>query len=159
MTDVPQGTIAEVLDWVGEDPDRADLALQAEYLGQNRSTLITQLEAIAVKEATPVTETTTDPGYDEETGLAPGPEPPEVALNAEDPDTTVLPPVVANSEVELPDDAGQLPEDGLQVEWMTGAVAPHGFVLVINGQAFTFSPEQVASLRAIVNSAVAGVSL
>lgn len=44
--DVPQGTIDEVLGWVGGDHDRAQRALEAERAGQNRSTLIAQLEAI-----------------------------------------------------------------------------------------------------------------
>jgi hypothetical protein len=44
--DVPSGTIDEVLGWVGDDHDRAQRALDAERAGQNRSTLITQLEAI-----------------------------------------------------------------------------------------------------------------
>lgn len=42
--DVPDGTVDEVLDWVGDDPDRAQQALQAEQEGQNRSTLIAELE-------------------------------------------------------------------------------------------------------------------
>jgi hypothetical protein len=44
VTDVPTGTIAEVLDWAGEDPARVQSALNAERAGQNRSTLITELE-------------------------------------------------------------------------------------------------------------------
>lgn len=43
---VPEGTIAEVLAWVGSDPDRAQQALDAERAGQNRSTLITQLQEL-----------------------------------------------------------------------------------------------------------------
>jgi len=45
--EVPNGTVQDVLDWVGDDSDRAQEALEAERAGQNRSTLITQLEAIA----------------------------------------------------------------------------------------------------------------
>jgi hypothetical protein len=44
--DVPSGTIDGVLAWVGDDHDRAQRALDAERAGQNRSTLVTQLEAI-----------------------------------------------------------------------------------------------------------------
>jgi hypothetical protein len=43
-SDVPDGTIGEVLDWVGDDPDKADRALQVERTGQNRSSLISELE-------------------------------------------------------------------------------------------------------------------
>jgi hypothetical protein len=44
-SDVPDGTINEVLDWVGDDPDKAQRALDVERTGQNRSSLISQLEA------------------------------------------------------------------------------------------------------------------
>jgi hypothetical protein len=44
VTDVPQGTVTEVLSWAGEDPDRVRAALNAERVGQNRSTLIAELE-------------------------------------------------------------------------------------------------------------------
>lgn len=43
---VPDGTIDEVMDWVGEDPSRASRALSAEKAGQNRQTLLAKLEAI-----------------------------------------------------------------------------------------------------------------
>lgn len=43
-SDVPEGTIADVLNWVGDDPARASQALEAEEAGQNRSTLIAELE-------------------------------------------------------------------------------------------------------------------
>lgn len=43
---VPEGTITDVLAWVGSDPKRARRALSAEQAGQNRSTLITALQAI-----------------------------------------------------------------------------------------------------------------
>jgi hypothetical protein len=42
--EVPQGTIADVQDWVGDDPDRAQQALDAERAGQNRATLVAWLE-------------------------------------------------------------------------------------------------------------------
>jgi hypothetical protein len=42
----PSGTVDEVLGWVGDDPDRAQKALNAERDGQNRSSLIAKLEAI-----------------------------------------------------------------------------------------------------------------
>lgn len=42
----PSGSAATVLEWVGDDPERAGMALEAERVGKNRSTLITQLEAL-----------------------------------------------------------------------------------------------------------------
>lgn len=59
---VPQGTMQDVLNWVGDDPGRAQEALDAERAGQNRSTLISQLEAICPREDNTVSET--DPGAD-----------------------------------------------------------------------------------------------
>jgi hypothetical protein len=38
-----------VLVWVGDDPERARQALDAERAGQHRSTLITELERRAAK--------------------------------------------------------------------------------------------------------------
>jgi len=46
-SDVPQGSVDEVLAWVGDDRDRASRALEAERSGQQRTTLIAKLEAIA----------------------------------------------------------------------------------------------------------------
>jgi hypothetical protein len=43
--DVPDGTIQEVLEWVGDDSERAQRALQVERSGQNRSSLVSQLES------------------------------------------------------------------------------------------------------------------
>lgn len=40
----PEGTIEEVKAWVGDDPERAQVALDAELAGQNRSSLIAWLE-------------------------------------------------------------------------------------------------------------------
>lgn len=43
---VPEGTIPEIKEWVGADPDRAAAALEAEEAGQNRTTLIAWLEEV-----------------------------------------------------------------------------------------------------------------
>ena len=45
---VPEGTIAEVLAWVGESVARAELALKAEEAGQNRKMLVRQLRSMAL---------------------------------------------------------------------------------------------------------------
>lgn len=44
--DVPSGTVSDVLAWVGNDPVRAQMALDAELAGKNRVTLISELESI-----------------------------------------------------------------------------------------------------------------
>jgi hypothetical protein len=43
---VPDGTVEAILAWVGDDPERAQAALEAERAGKNRSTLISELEAM-----------------------------------------------------------------------------------------------------------------
>jgi hypothetical protein len=40
---VPDGSVAEVLEWVGDDPDRRAAALAAEKAGKGRKTLIKAL--------------------------------------------------------------------------------------------------------------------
>lgn len=47
LADVPAGTANEVLDWVGEDSERAKLALEKEQQGNKRKTLLTKLEALS----------------------------------------------------------------------------------------------------------------
>ncbi len=43
---VPEGSIKEVLAWVGDDAAKAQSALTAEKSGEKRTTLITKLNAI-----------------------------------------------------------------------------------------------------------------
>ena len=43
VADVPVGTAAEILSWVGDDEERRVAALDAEYAGKNRKTLIAKL--------------------------------------------------------------------------------------------------------------------
>lgn len=48
---VPQGAIAVVMDWVGEDKDRAQRALEAEDAAERpRSTLVDQLKQLLASE-------------------------------------------------------------------------------------------------------------
>lgn len=44
--EVPEGTIKTVLQWVDGDKDRAQIALDAEKAGQDRTTLVKELEEI-----------------------------------------------------------------------------------------------------------------
>ena len=57
-SEVPQGTVQDVLDWVGDDPDRARQALDAEQSGQQRTTLTSKLEDIADQQEDAVTSPT-----------------------------------------------------------------------------------------------------
>ena len=43
---VPEGSIKDVLAWVGDDATKAQNALDAEKTGEKRTTLISKLEAI-----------------------------------------------------------------------------------------------------------------
>ena len=43
VTDVPTGTVGEVLDWVGDDLKRCQLALKVEQNGKRRATLVSAL--------------------------------------------------------------------------------------------------------------------
>lgn len=42
----PEGSIKEVLAWVGDDVTKAQIALKAEKSGEKRTTLISKLEAV-----------------------------------------------------------------------------------------------------------------
>jgi hypothetical protein len=44
--EVPEGSVASILKWVGNDKDKAKAALEAEKAGKERITLIDQLEEI-----------------------------------------------------------------------------------------------------------------
>lgn len=48
--EAPKGTVSEVLAWVGDDKDKAKVALEAEQDGAKRVTLIRDLEEILNKE-------------------------------------------------------------------------------------------------------------
>lgn len=43
---VPEGSIKEVLAWVGDDATKAQAALDAEKTGEKRTTLISKLESV-----------------------------------------------------------------------------------------------------------------
>lgn len=157
---VPQGTVAEILDWVADDPVRAQEALDAEYSGAGRSTLITQLEAIATKEANPVT----DPIAPEDTGLAPAAVPPdEVLIYPDDLGVTVGPVHLADDAVEQVTPTIQVtgdgePIDGEQVEYLQAAAATNGMALALNGVNYLLNPHLVAVLKGVVERAVAAGS-
>lgn len=46
VIEVPEGPAARVLEWVGDDRERASAALEAEKAGAGRKTLIGKLQAI-----------------------------------------------------------------------------------------------------------------
>lgn len=160
MSEVPEGTIAEVLAWVGDDRARASAALDAEYAGASRSTLISQLEAI--EEAPMSDEPTT---ATEETELAPAPEPPsEVLIDPADEGTVISAVAVRDSDVEpdfdlTPSEEDNVsPIDGEQVEYLQAAGGTNGVAIAINGTVYLFGSGMAASLKQIVDKAIAGIS-
>lgn len=46
---VPEGSIKDVLNWVSDDPAKAQTALDAENAGEKRKTLLKELNAIITK--------------------------------------------------------------------------------------------------------------
>jgi hypothetical protein len=163
---VPEGTIAQVLEWVSEDPQRAADALQTERSGQSRTTLITQLEAIAAKEA-PMSDEPAVPAVPDEE--VPAPEPPvEVEFDAAD-EGTIISPVHVREDVDAEDaddvtpekqeDRDELPVDAVAVEYFQTVSNPRGFAVSINGSpAFAFNDHQAAALRGELNQAIAGIA-
>lgn len=166
--DVPQGTAAEVLAWVGDDPERAGEALSAEYAGQYRSTLIAKLETIAAKEAT-VSETTAPPEVPE---AAPAPEPPEdLVVDLLDQATHIGSRNVRNPEVEVPDDnfdaklaeakeaeAQEAPLDATQVEFFQVASSNGVVVIRFDDSAVMLDGQQAIALSKDLRQALAALT-
>ena len=172
---VPEGTAAEVLAWVGDDPARAQAALEAEEAGQQRSTLISKLETIAAKEASPVSETTTDPEAPEEApeGNAPAAVPPtgdDLVVDLADRATVVGPANVAHPDVDKPEDSydlvqAQPREDDEEEPISASAVeffqlASNNGVVVIrfDGNAVLLDTQQAIALQRDLRSALANVT-
>jgi hypothetical protein len=148
MTDVPDGTVQDVLDWVGDDPGRAQAALDAEQAGAQRSTLITRLEALAV----------TDPIIEE-------PEESEIIM-IPGLGTEISAVFVRDADVEPKGDLRDEPDRELPiplapVETFQTVRSQHGFAVQFNGDgaAFVFTPQLLATLKGEVDKALAGVVL
>lgn len=159
QSEVPDGTVQEVLEWVGDDLARANAAYQVEVIGAGRSTLITKLEAIAStpKEAEPMTDTTTD----EATEYV---DPPvaDIVLNTTANDTTVSVVHRAHADVEVPeyDDLNQIEEIASDpCEYFQLAGSPRGAVFSFNGGAYALSATQVAAFKAALDTIVSGLTL
>jgi hypothetical protein len=133
--DVPEGTVADVMCWVDDDPARARAALDEERANANRVSLINQLEPIADREdrqeGNPVASTSSstelEPTTNEETGLveddegrepypegnAPGPLPPaaeDIELDPRNRSVVVGPRNARHADVEYPDNTYDLVE-------------------------------------------------
>jgi hypothetical protein len=154
--DIPGGTVAEIADWVGDDPARAQAALDAEYAGAGRSTLIAQLEPIAAKEAT-VTDTNTEAPDEQFDPLAP-----DVVLDATSPDVTVGVVHRRAADVEVPeydDIAGMETVESDPVDYFQLAGSPTGAVFSFNGAVYALHPDQVAAFKGALDKVLIGLTL
>jgi len=169
---VPEGTVQDVLDWVGDDPERAQEALDAEQAGAGRSTLIAKLEAIAsptMEDEMSAGANETLPVEGDEDALAPGPEQPvDIEIDLADPGTTISAPHVRDADVDADDvraqvaeleDGEQLPAAGVQVESLQSAAATNGLALLINGELYLFNDQMTATLKMMADKAIAAVVL
>jgi hypothetical protein len=169
--DVPEGTAAEVLLWVDDDPARAQAALEAERAGPNRSTLITRLESIASKEASVSENTTTEPEAPE--GNAPAPEPPsgeDLSVDLADRATVVGPANVVTPDIDKPDDSYDLvkaeprepdeeaPIDAEPVEFLQLASNNGVVVIRFNDNAVLLDTQMALALSRDLRSALANVT-
>src|SRR4051812_11427115 len=142
MSDVPDGTVQEVLDWVGDDLARANAAYQVEVGGAGRTTLINRLEAIA---STPPEEEPVPDENNDEIGAIP---PPDLVLDTTANDTTVSVVYRADDDVEVPDhdDLNQVEIiEADPVDYFQVAGSPKGAVFSFNGAAYVLTASQVAS--------------
>lgn len=154
---VPEGTITEVLSWVDGDPQRAAQALEAEQAGQQRATLIAQLEAIAARpsqEETVSEETATTDEVEE----VPAPTPPtEVSIDPEERATMAGPVNVRDADVEVPgfelEAASYEPVETFQV-----VAGGNGVVLFFDGDAIALNTQQALDLMRNLNAAIAGLN-
>jgi hypothetical protein len=152
--DIPGGTVAEIVDWVGDDPERAQSALDAEYAGANRSTLIAQLEPIATKEATAVTDPTPEELFD--------PAAPDVVLDATSADVTVGVVHRRSADVEVPeyDDIANMETVASDpVDYFQVAGSPNGAVFSFNGGVYALQPDQVAAFKGALDKVLIGLTL
>jgi hypothetical protein len=153
--DIPGGTVAEIVDWVGDDPERAQAALDAEYAGANRTTLIAQLEPIA-KEAT-VTDTNTEAPAEQIDPVVP-----DVILDATSQDVTVGVVHRRAVDVDVPDYddiAGMETIESDPVDYFQVAGSPNGAVFSFNGAVYALQPDQVAAFKGALDKVLIGLTL
>ena len=154
------GTVAEVLEWVGNDPERAQAALDAEREGAQRSTLIAQLESLVANEqGVPMTETTEAPDQQEEIIEPPKP---DVVIDTTQIGTFVGPVHRVATDTDVPDydDLSQVETiEADPVDYFQVAGSTNGAVVSVNGAAYAFQPDQVAALKGQIDHLMAGLTL
>jgi len=169
--DVPQGTAADVLAWVGDDPARAQAALDAEYVGANRSTLIAKLEPIAAKEASVSEETAVTEEEVVEEVAAPEPvAAADIEVDLAAPGTFVGAGNVRDADVEVPADNYQTqrteaqaaeeeaPVDAGGVDFMQLASTGSVVVVRFDDNAVKLDANQAVALAKDLRRALAGVN-
>lgn len=171
MSDVPEGTITEVLDWVGDDPERARAALDAEYASSNpRSTLITQLEAKEAPETEAEPEPDSEADSEAEADTEDEPEvntfnvPADVNIDLSDASVFVGKMHVRDETVVVPDGVELKPSPGQswpivgsQTEYFQVVGATNGVALVIGGDGHFFNQQQTIALMGALTRASTGL--
>lgn len=182
---VPEGTVADTLAWVDGDPARAQAALDAEYAGANRSSLINQLEPIAAQEEAPMsevdtTEPTAEDGIVREEGVepypegnAPPPKPPagdELVVDVADRATVLGPRNMRTPDIDVPEDnfdvqAADAREneeeaviDAAPVDFFQLASTNGVVVLRFDGGSFLLDANQAVALARDLRQALANVT-
>jgi hypothetical protein len=156
--DIPGGTVADIVEWVGDDPARAQTALDAEYEGQARTTLIAKLEAILdPQEDSTVTESNEAPA-EQIDPASPG----DIVLDATSADVTVSVVHRRDVDVEVPeyDDIAQMETiEADPVEYFQLAGSPTGAVFSFNGGVYSLRPDQVAAFKGALDKVLIGLTL
>jgi|SRR5882672_8566638 len=163
--DVPEGIATVVLDWVAEDPARAQAALDAEYMAPTpRSTLIAKLQSIAAKPAQE--EAMTETPVEEQ----PAPEVPEPAVDLADNATHVGPRNQRTAEIEVPEDAfdtvaaqakaddEEAPVEAEPVDYFQLASNQSGVALRVDDSVHLFDHSQALALSRDLRQALANVT-
>ena len=170
---VPQGTVADTIAWMGTDPDRAQAVLDAEQAGQQRSTLIAAAEQVA--DNTPaeadVSEETTTTEEPEVESEAQGmsfddlePKAPGASLSPVGADVSaveVFDPDVDPADVNITAGIDYEAEDvgafeGEPVTSLQTAGGAGGAVVAVNGTSYLFTASQLGTLaRQITRASVA----
>jgi hypothetical protein len=167
---VPEGTIDDVLTWVGDDRRRAQLALDVETSepDSERSTLVTKLEAIVASgEEAPMTDTKA-PEAEVETAVNL-----DVLIDLSDVGAVVQPAVARDPDVVVPEEDTLVAHvnadpcepsddhviDGEQTEFLQVASTSNAVAVALNGEVFLLTAQMAVALKVAVGKAVAGLTL
>src|SRR3954464_4326699 len=153
MSDVPDDLMSEVLEWVGDGSARAQAAYDVEVGDAQRTTLLDKLDAIRSEEAPEVTD---------EREVVDETPPPDLTLDTTADDTHVGAVHLAHPDVDVPDYDDLSKVETIEadpVDYFQVAGSPRGAVFSFNGAAYVLEATQVASFKAALDTAIAGLTL